>query len=95
MANNNINVTKQHNKTINVGVVRKTTTGMINPVNPVTLKNLPTLSTGVDRLDKLADVNSIGETNGAVPVYDSNTDTYVVKKLDLSNVTGDLDGGTF
>ena len=44
---------------------------------------------------KLKDVVATGETNGAVPVYDANTDKYVVKKLDLGDVTGNLDGGTF
>lgn len=95
MANTTINVKKQHNKTINVGVVRKTPTGVINPINPVTLKNTPTLASGVTRLDSLSDVNAAGESNGATLVYNAQNDTYVVEKMNLSNVIGDLDGGTF
>ena len=83
------------NRTINVSVVKKTNLGTINPTNPVTLKNVPTLSSGVTRLDSLKDVNPTGETNGAVPVYDSVTDTYIVKNLDFGDVSGNLDGGTF
>jgi hypothetical protein len=64
--------------------------------NPVTLKNVPTISTGgTNRLDSLNDVVASGEISGAVPVYDAATDKYVVQKLDLNNVIGDLDGGTF
>lgn len=84
------------NKTINVSVVKKTNLGTINPTNPVTLKNVPTVASGVTRLDSLKDVYPDGETNGAVPIYDSLTDKYIVKRIDLgSDVNGDLDGGTF
>lgn len=60
--------------------------------NQVTLKSS---ITPITRLDSLADVNAAGEVMGAVPVYNSVTDTYVVQKLNLIDVTGDLDGGTF
>ena len=51
---------------------------------------------GVDRLDHLTDVTAAGETDGAVPVYDSGSDKYIVKKINLgTDVSGDLDGGTF
>lgn len=64
--------------------------------NPVTLKNVPTITAGgSNRLDGLNDVVASGEISGAVPVYDATTDKYVVQKLDLNNVIGDLDGGTF
>lgn len=64
--------------------------------NPVTLKNVPTLSSGgANRLDSLNDVVSSGEISGAVPVYDASSDKYVVQQLNLNNVIGDLDGGTF
>jgi hypothetical protein len=63
-----------------------------------TNRNNVTLKSGVaptTRLDSLNDVVATGEITGAVPVYDSTTDKYVVQKLDFNNVTGDLDGGTF
>ena len=83
-------------KTINVSVVKKTNLGTINPTNPVTLKNVPTIASGVTRLDSLRDVNPTGETDGAVPVYQAATDTYIVKQVDLgTDVSGNLDGGTF
>lgn len=63
--------------------------------NTVTLKELPTITSGATRLDSLTDVVASGETQGAVPVYDASTDRYIVQQLNLSDVTGDLDGGTF
>lgn len=82
----------------NIRVSANGTAGVLDTVVPVTLKNTPTISsgTGIDRLDHLKDVYAAGETAGAVPVYDSVTDKYIVKKLDLgTDVVGDLDGGTF
>lgn len=78
----------------NIQVSANATAGIISSNrNPVTLKNLPTM--GASRFDSLNDVNATGEITGAVPVYDSTIDKYVVQKLNLSDVTGDLDGGTF
>lgn len=82
-------------RTINVSIAKKSSTGVINPTNPVTLKNVPTINSGVDKLDQLTDVNPAGETDGAVPVYDSATDKYIVQKMNMTDIVGDLDGGTF
>lgn len=79
-------------KTINVVVGKKNNNIINTNRNPVTLKSVVTQTT---RLDNLNDVVATGEVSGAVPVYDAATDKYVVQKLDLNNVTGDLDGGTF
>jgi len=88
---------------INVIVARKrsvqvsanATAGIIDTSAPVTLKPIPSINSGVDRLDRLVDVIANNESNGATLVYDSANDRYVVKKLDLSEVTGNLDGGDF
>lgn len=91
-----VNVRKAHNKTINVSVVNKSQTGIIDPVNPVVLKNIPTLNgEGATRLSDLLDVDASKKTKGSVPIYDPPTDTYYVEELDLKYVSGDLDGGTF
>ena len=90
---NSINVVVARKRTVQVSA--NATAGIIDSTTPVTLKPIPSLNVGVDRLDKLLDVVASGETNGAVPVYDANTDKYVIKKLDLGDVTGNLDGGTF
>lgn len=80
----------------NIRVSADSTAGIVSTNrNPVTLKNIPTVSNGVTRLDSLSDVVSNTEIEGAVPVYDAQTDKYVIKKLDMTDVTGDLDGGTF
>lgn len=80
-------------KTINVVVGKKSNDIISTNRNNVTLKATPVSPTS--RLDNLADVNASGEITGAVPVYDASLDKYVVQKLNLSDVTGDLDGGTF
>jgi hypothetical protein len=87
------NVVVARKRTIQVSA--NATAGLIDTSVPVTLKNTPVLSTGVTRLDRLTDVVANAETSGATLVYDATTDKYVVQKLDISNVTGDLDGGTF
>jgi len=72
------------------------TSGIIDTSSPVTLKPVPTIASGgVDRLDHLKDVSANTETDGATLVYDSGSDKYVVKKLDLADVVGVLDGGDF
>lgn len=87
-----VNVVVGRNR--NIQVSANATGGSISTNRtPVTLKNTAITLTG--RLDSLADVNASGEITGAVPVYDSVLDKYVVQKLNLSDVTGDLDGGTF
>jgi hypothetical protein len=78
-----------------VKVVVNTSTGSITSNNPVTLKNFPTITSTVTRLDHLLDVNPDGEIAGAVPVYNAGNDTYVVRQLDLGEVVGTLDGGSF
>lgn len=77
----------------NIVVSRKSNVGTINTSTPVVLKNNPVL--GVTRLDRLNDVVANAEVNGATLVYNQLDDTYVVKKLDFSDVTGNIDGGIF
>lgn len=77
-----------------VQISSNATAGIIDTTTPVVLKNNPVLS-GTTRIDRLTDVNANNEIDGATLVYNSTNDTYVVKKLDLSEIVGDLDGGTF
>jgi hypothetical protein len=88
-----VNVIVAKKRTVQVST--NATAGVIDSTNPVTLKPISTISNGVNRLDHLKDVNPFGEVDGATLVYDSVNDTYNVKKLDLANITGDLDGGNF
>ena len=81
-------------KVINVVVANKKD-GIIESAAPVTLKPIPTVASGIDRLDHLKDVNANTEVTGATLVYDSSNDTYNVRKLDLADVVGVLDGGDF
>lgn len=78
----------------NVQVSANATAGIIDTTTPVTLKNTGVTS-GITRLDTLNDVDATGEVSGATLVYDATNDKYIVQKLDLTNVTGNLDGGTF
>jgi hypothetical protein len=88
-----VNVVVGRKRTVQIST--NATAGIIDTTTPVVLKNNPILGGGVTRLDRLTDVAANTEVNGATLVYNAANDTYVVQKLDLSNVTGDLDGGTF
>jgi hypothetical protein len=81
-----VNVVVATPRTIQVSANVSGTT--LTTSRPVTLKNDTTLSSVITKLDSLNDVNADNESNNATLVYDSTTDTYVVKQLDL-------DGGTF
>lgn len=55
-------------------------------------------STGdaVNRLDQLNDVEEgLTPSDGSTLVYNSVNDKYEVQKLNLSDIEGDLDGGSF
>lgn len=89
-----VNVVVGKKRTIQVSA--NATSGIIDTTTPVTIKNTPVIPGGAgSRIDRMIDVDPIGETNGATLVYESASDKYIVKKLDLSDVTGDLDGGVF
>lgn len=80
----------------NVQVSANGTAGVLDTKSSVTLKNTPTLSTsGNVAIDQLTDVNLSQRDDGSTLVYDLITDTYMVKPLDMTDVVGDLDGGTF
>lgn len=76
------------NKALSVRA-KVSSTGTIQTTNPVSIKGFAA------RLDTLNDVDPTGEVNGAVPVYNAATDTYIVKKLDAGDINLDVDGGTF
>lgn len=88
-----VNVVVSRKRTIQISA--NATAGIIDTSTPVVLKNNPVVLGGTTRLDKLTDVAANTEIDGATLVYNAANDTYVVQKLDISDVTGDLDGGTF
>jgi len=69
------------------------TTGLVQTSTQVTLKNNPPQS--AFPLEQLSNVDSAGEVNGVVLVYDSVVRKWVTKKLNLDDVQGNLDGGDF
>jgi len=77
-----------------IRVTANTTGEVIQSSTPVTLKNTTKFSAG--RLDQLADVSEpTTPEDGSTLVYNASTDTYEVKKVNLGEVEGDLNGGTF
>lgn len=88
-----VNVVVGRKRTVQVSA--NATAGIIDTTTPVTLRNSSGSVGGVTRLDRLTDVDASGEVTGSTLVYSSDTDKYIVKKLDLGDVTGALDGGTF
>lgn len=73
--------------TINVKVQQNPSGGFVQTSSPITLRN--TIQ-NIARLDGLFDVvpDTAATANGSTLVYDTTTDKYIVKELDL-------DGGTF
>jgi len=72
-----------------IRVTANTTGETIHSSTPITLKNTLNISGTTSRLDTLTDVSEPNiPTDGATLVYNSNTDIYEVKELDL-------DGGSF
>lgn len=69
--------------------------GMIRSSAPVTIKS--SIEARTNRLDSLEDVVEVSGSvaNGQTLVYNSDLDKYVVKAIDLGEVSGTLDGGTF
>lgn len=82
-------------RTINVAISKRNQTGVLNTSVPVTLKNMPVVSSGASTVDQLKDVNLVYRADGSTLVYDPVTDIYVVKNLDFDYIVGDLDGGVF
>jgi hypothetical protein len=67
---------------------------VIQSSTPVTLKNTTRISSG--RLDQLADVlEPVSPEDGSTLIYNASTDKYEVKKINLGEVEGNLNGGTF
>ena len=94
MANTTINVVVGKQRTIQLSA--NGTAGIIDTKTPVTLKAIPTIIIGgATTLESLTDVVSTNETTGDTLVYNSTTKQWVAQKLDITNVTGSLDGGTF
>lgn len=79
----------------NIKVSSNATAGVIDTSVPVTIKNVPTMNIGVNTIDQMTDVNLSQRTDGATLVYDQPTNTYIVKELNFSEVSGSIDGGEF
>jgi hypothetical protein len=79
------------------GIVVKPSFGVPDsPVSTVTVKNqIITVSGSPKRLDELQDVVEVNPQAGDTLVYNSDTDKYEVQRLNLTDVDGPLDGGSF
>jgi len=94
MSNLNVNVLVAKKRAVHVST--NATAGVIDTTVPVTIKTIPVLMSGNNStLESLSDVVAVNETTGDTLVYDSSSKTWIAKKLDISNVTGNIDGGTF
>jgi len=88
-----VNIVVSSKKSIRV--TANTSGEVIQTSTPVTLKNTTTLNNAT-RLDKLADVlEPASPEDGSTLIYNAATDTYEVKKVNLGEVEGNLNGGTF
>jgi len=88
-----VNVVVSSKKSIRI--TANTTGEVIQTSTPVTLKNTTSLS-NASRLDQLADVlEPASPEDGSTLIYNASTDRYEVKKINLGEVEGNLNGGTF
>lgn len=78
-----------------IKITANSTAGVIDSYTPVTLKNNPQLLEITGSLDKLNDINLTERVDGSTLVYDSATNVYYVKQLDMAEITGTIDGGSF
>jgi len=85
-----VNVVVAKKRTVQVST--NATAGVLNTVTPVTLKNTPT--TTATKLENLQDIDFSNEIDGAVLVYQANTNSYVFQTVAGIN-SNNLDGGTF
>ena len=71
-----------------------TESGLLQSSTPLTIKN-QFREYQINSIQDLPDVDEVSVENGATLVFNSNTNQYEVKPLDLTNVTGIIDGGEF
>lgn len=84
-----INISVKKSPTISVRV----NNGVVQAYDPITLRTNITPNT--TRLDALTDVLETNKVTGAVLVYDSGSDKYLLEKLSIDNIDGAIDGGLF
>jgi len=65
--------------------------GRLSAAAPVTLKNQ---IQEIRSIEDIADVSEVDVTNGATLIYNSETDKYEVKQLQIGDL-GAIDGGSF
>jgi hypothetical protein len=68
----------------------------LNSTEAITTLKKDSGGSNYDRLDRMKDVvEGMMPEDGSTLVYDQETDKYEVKKLELSDIEADLDGGNF
>ena len=78
-------VTRQNVKVNNIG-------GTLTPYAPITLKNQ---AIEITSIENIPDVDEINVTDGATLIFNSTTNKYEIKPLNFSDLSGDIDGGSF
>ena len=71
-----------------------TSPGFLQPSAPLTIKN-QRREYQINSIQDLPDVDEVDVESGATIVYNADTNKYEVKPLDISDVTGIIDGGEF
>ena len=78
-------VTRQNVKVNSIG-------GTLTPYAPITLKNQ---AIEITSIENIPDVDEINVTDGATLIFNSTTNKYEIKPLNFSDLSGDIDGGSF
>ena len=59
----------------------------------VVIRNIPTLS--ASRLEDLSDIRVENKVEGSTVVYEAYSGLYIIKPLEYTDISGDIDGGIF
>ena len=71
-----------------------TTNGFLQPSSPITIKN-QLREYQINSIQDLPDVAEEAVVDGATLVFNANSNLYEVKQLDVTDLSGVIDGGEF
>lgn len=86
-------ITYLNNESKILATVLVSNTGL-TPIRQITVQN-QVREYQINSIEDLPDVGEVDVTSGSTVVYNANTDIYEIKKLDIDDVAGVIDGGEF
>lgn len=69
--------------------------GVLTAASPFTIKNEIGENIAIAAVDQLVDLSIVDKSNGAIIIWNADTNKYEVKPLTFQSVSGSLIGGSF